>query len=159
MQKIETIQDRMRDLKEAYPKEKVAIKTDIKDIEFGVRAKAEIFIDGEFMASGHCDKWLDSNGDVKEEATAWAETRAVSRAIGFLLRKEVIHTEEDLIEMASVRLKSFYAYAKNGATLEELKQIVDAVQIEFVKRKLQVAYNSIMSKIQMNEAKKGVIKQ
>ena len=111
------------------------------------------------MASGHCDKWLDSNGDVKEEATAWAETRAVSRAIGFLLRKEVIHTEEDLIEMASVRLKSFYAYAKNGATLEELKEIVDAVQIDFVKRKLQVAYNSIMSKIQMNEAKKGVIKQ
>jgi|DEB0MinimDraft_10_1074344.scaffolds.fasta_scaffold61658_1 hypothetical protein len=152
MEKVETIKDRMSELHKKYPNtEDISIMTEIIDLEDAVRAKASIFYKGTLLATGHSEKWFDS--DVREEATPWAETRAVSRAIGFLLRKEVIHTEEDLMQLSRRRLKSFYAYAKDGATLEELKTLVDDEDIDFVKRKLQSAFNSITAKIQMDEAR------
>jgi len=160
MEKIETIKDRMRELNELYPnKDAIAIRTKVYDTEFGVRVKAEIYYNSHIVSTAHAEKWIEGTGGVGEEATAWAETRAVSRAIGFFLRKEQIHTEEDLIEMANVRLKAFYRFASSGASLEELKRMVDETEPDFVKRKIQVAYNSIMSKVQMNEAKTGKIKQ
>lgn len=152
MEKVETIKDRMSELHKKYPNtEDISIQTEIFDLQDAVRAKASIFYKGTLLATGHSEKWFDY--DIKEEATPWAETRAVSRAIGFLLRKEVIHTEEDLMQLSRRRLKSFYAYAKDGATLEELKTLVDDEDIDFVKRKLQSAFNSITAKIQMDEAR------
>ena len=160
MEKIETIKDRMKELNELFPdKTSISIETEITDNDFGVRAKATIYYKGDVLATAHSEKWIQGENGVGEEATAWAETRAVSRAIGFLLRKEQIHTEEDLIDLSNARLKSFYKFATSGATLEELKRMVDESEPEFVKRKIQVAFSSLVSKKQMDEAKRGTIKQ
>jgi hypothetical protein len=160
MEKIETIKDRMKELNELFPdKTLISIETEIIDNEFGVRAKATIAYNREILATAHAEKWIQGQSGIGEEATAWAETRAVSRAIGFLLRKEQIHTEEDLIDLANTRLKSFYKFATSGASLEELKRMVDESEPDFVKRKIQVAFSSLVSKKQMDEAKKGNIKQ
>ena len=143
---IRTIGDRMAMLK-AYEAEngKVSFLTQVEIFDDGVLAKASAFDYKTEMHLQNGHKFIPFEGVGKKDAISTAETQAMSRCIGFLVRDQRIHSMEELEDAASRKAKGLRQSHRDGASLDELQEMIRSERDLLVKKRMQQAYGSIVS--------------
>lgn len=141
-----TIQSKLNELKENDLD--VSIETSMVYVnEDGVAMCAKIHKDGCKVSSGHAYVPFSEAGP---KAMEWAETIALRRAIGFLMRNHSPSLEE-LHEAGSRQAKKMIEEYNDGVATWILAGYIKATTNETIKSHLQSAMDHIMSQ----EAKKN----
>lgn len=141
-----TIQSKLNELKENDLD--VSIETSMVYVnEDGVAMCAKLHKDGCKVSSGHAYVPFSEAGP---KAMEWAETIALRRAIGFLMRNHSPSVEE-LHEAGSRQAKKMIEEYKDGVATWILAGYIKATTNEVIKSHLQSAMDHIMSQ----EAKKN----
>lgn len=150
---VKTIADRFNQLKEWEDENqrKLRIVTEISTKSDKALACAKIY-DGEaLVATGHQERFTAERG---ESTVATAETMAVSRALGFLFRDSVVHSQEELEEVIRRETENFNKRLKSGMSLRDAKQYIRTFSSERIRSELQKILGDALAKKTQNEARR-----